>query len=108
MKTLPKDLAAAAGSDWEQKALLAVCEYANSHLGENHLAEEIRAFAEGNGVARLKDARAWGPTLKKAEKHGIIKRVGFAPTVSSNGSPKVLWEMVGVLPVVSVRPVQDK
>src|ERR1022692_474301 len=37
-----------------------------------HLGEGIRVFAQAQGVARLQDARAWGPVLKRAEKLGVI------------------------------------
>jgi len=47
------------------------------------IAEEIRAFAEGKGVARLKDGRAWGPVFKRAETLGVIKGVGYAPTTAA-------------------------
>ena len=91
MKTKVVAIARAVESndDWKQKAYLAVCEFCNKHAGKEHLAEEIRVFAEAQGVAPLNDARAWGPILKRAEKNGVIKNVGYAPTKSSNGGPKV-------------------
>jgi hypothetical protein len=97
MKTKVVAIARAVESndDWKQKAYLAVCEFCNKHAGKEHLAEEIRVFAEAQGVAPLNDARAWEPILKRAEKNGVIKNVGYAPTKSSNGSPKVLWRMIG-------------
>ncbi len=80
---------------WKETAVAALCDFCDGHVGEDHLAEEIRAAAEANGVARLDDARAWGQIMKMAEKRGVIKRVGYAPTASSNGSPKALWRMIG-------------
>ncbi len=88
--------AAELNDEWMDKAFSAVCEFANTHIGEEHLAEEIRAFAQLRGVPAIKDSRAWGPILKKAEKNEVIEHAGYAPTVSSNGSPKVLWRMVGL------------
>ena len=82
-------------ADWQHKAFSAVCEFANEHKGEDHVGEEIRAYGESHGAASVEDPRAWGPVLKKAERHGVIEAVGYAPTVSSNGSPKVLWRMRG-------------
>jgi hypothetical protein len=79
----------------EREGVLILCEFCTAHIGQDFAAEDIRAFAEANGVARLKDARAWGLVLERAEKLGVIKNVGYAPSFSSNGSPKVLWRMVG-------------
>src|SRR5438874_12712687 len=87
----PQDL----DEEWKQQAFSVLCEFCNKHIGEDHLAEEIRAYADRKGVARLTDALAWGPVFKKAERLGVITQAGYAPTVSSNGSPKVLWKMVG-------------
>ena len=61
MKTSTKGVA----TDWKEKAFSAVCEFSNGHIGEDHLGEEIRAFAETNGVARLKDARVLGTCVEK-------------------------------------------
>jgi hypothetical protein len=82
-------------ADWKTKALSAVLEFANEHVGESFVGEDIRAFAEANGVPIASDGRYWGHLLKEAERKGAIEKVGFAPTRSSNGSPKVLWKMLG-------------
>jgi len=37
------------------------------------------------------DPRAWGHATRLAVKRGWIKKVGYAPAESSNGSPKCLW-----------------
>jgi hypothetical protein len=37
------------------------------------------------------DGRAWGQAVRHAARQGWIKRVGYAPSASSNGSPKCLW-----------------
>jgi len=37
------------------------------------------------------DDRAWGHATRLAVKRGWIKKVGYAPAASSNGSPKCLW-----------------
>jgi len=37
------------------------------------------------------DPRAWGHATRLAAKRGWIKKVGYAPAASSNGSPKCLW-----------------
>ena len=38
-----------------------------------------------------KDLRAFGAVTRKACKLGIIRQVGYAPAVTSNGSPKPLY-----------------
>jgi hypothetical protein len=37
------------------------------------------------------DGRAWGAATRLASRRGWIRRVGYAPAASSNGSPKCLW-----------------
>ena len=37
------------------------------------------------------DPRDWGHAARAAERQKLIRRVGFAATRSSRGSPKVLW-----------------
>jgi hypothetical protein len=82
-------------SQWNEKAYLALCDYLDGHIGEEHVGEEIRAALEAIGVPTPQEKRAWGPVLKRAEKNGLLKNVGYAPTKSSNGSPKVLWAIIG-------------
>jgi uncharacterized protein (DUF934 family) len=41
---------------------------------------------------RPPDGRAWGHAARAAQRYGWIRRVGYAPAASSNGSPKCLWE----------------
>lgn len=36
-----------------------------------------------------------GAGSEEGEKNGLLKNVGYAPTKSSNGSPKVLWAIIG-------------
>jgi hypothetical protein len=96
MNTQQKNVATSVEvDDWEDAAFSAICEYANEHAGEEHVAEGIRAFAENKGVPPPHDKRAWGPLITKAETMGVISKAGYAPTKASNGSPKRNWLMVG-------------
>lgn len=89
------------------QALRAICNYSNRHVGKNCLAEDIRKDASRRGVPSFRDDRSWGPIFKEAEHLGAIKKIGYAPTVSSNGSPKVLWRMIGLKTVKRRRSAKN-
>lgn len=50
--------------------------------------EDFREWAHARGLERPHDNRAIGALIAKAIRIGIIKPTGFAPTVSSHGSPR--------------------
>ena len=52
--------------------------------------EQARSSFESS-IPAPKDLRAFGAVTRKACALGIITRVGYAPTVTSNGSPKPLY-----------------
>lgn len=69
---------------WKQEAIAAVREYAVGH--RRFLAEQVGiVFPEGA------DHRSSGHIMREAERLGYVRPDGFAPTVSSRGSPKVAW-----------------
>lgn len=78
-----------AGEGWKIAALAAVEAYCIAHPGETFMAEQIREWA--THVPPPPDGRAWGHVMQAARRYGIIEAAGYAPAVSSNGSPKVLW-----------------
>lgn len=90
---------------WKSMALSAVRTFAKRHAGEKHVVEVIRWFAVREcGIQAPPNAKVWGGVIRLAAKLGVVSKSGFAPTVSSNGSPKVLWYMIPVtttLPVVT-------
>jgi hypothetical protein len=49
--------------------------------------EQARASFESS-IPAPKDLRSFGAVTRKARALGIIHQVGYAPTVTSNGSPK--------------------
>lgn len=55
------------------------------------LTEEVRAYAEGQGLPLPPDGRAWGHVAKSCDRNKVIKSIGYSAAKSSNGSPKVLW-----------------
>ena len=73
---------------WPDRALEAMLE-AGRRLGR-FTVEDARQLA---GVEAPTDQRAWGAVVNRASRRGLIRRVGFAPARSSNGSPKPVWEV---------------
>jgi hypothetical protein len=69
---------------WKRAAIEAVRMHAQTH--ERFTAERV-----GMVVPASADHRASGHIMRAAAREGICVADGFAPTVSSRGSPKVLW-----------------
>lgn len=77
---------------WSTDAMVAVRTYVALHRGQSFLAEQLRAWAESTGiVAAAENERAWGAVMRRAAKEGLIQKIGYAPSASSNLSPKTLW-----------------
>jgi hypothetical protein len=74
---------------WTEHAALAIRAYAKSRKGLPFKVEDVRRFGRGEDAP---DNRAWGHAARAAQRYGWIRRVGYAPAASSNGSPKCLWE----------------
>jgi hypothetical protein len=55
------------------------------------LAEDVAAAYIDRGLPPPPDGRAWGSVFQRAARRGVIRRIGYAPARSSNGSPKPLW-----------------
>jgi hypothetical protein len=43
-------------------------------------------------VSEPPTSKAWGSIFKEAAKAGTVRKVGYAPSKSSNLSPKTLWK----------------
>ena len=75
--------------NWTSVGVQYVRAYARHH--DLFMAEHVREFAEGQRFPKAPDARAWGKIMRQAARDKIIISHGFAPSNSSNRSPKVLW-----------------
>ena len=77
---------------WSDVALAFVRVYVlKTRPDDIFLTEEVRAAAKEWGLDDPTDGRAWGQVMRRAEREGVIKWVGYLPAASSNGSPKVAW-----------------
>ncbi len=79
---------------WTALALDIVAFWASRRAQGPFLLETARAYAEEQGLPAPPDKRAWGSIVQTLKKQGKIKMVGFGAAVSSNASPKCLWEWV--------------
>lgn len=75
---------------WRYQALALLTAFARE-IGRSFVVEEARAYAEKHGLPDPPDARAYGSVVRLARAKGRIRKVGYAPAASSNGSPKCLW-----------------
>jgi hypothetical protein len=74
-----------ASDGWTEKAAMYLAIYAG--WAKPFLIEEAAAKYPHTPP----DGRAWGAATRLASRRGWIRRVGYAPAASSNGSPKCLW-----------------
>jgi hypothetical protein len=70
--------------DWRRASIAMVEEHCRTH-------ERFVAEAVGIEVPPGADPRCVGHVMRDAARIGICVADGFAPTVSSRGSPKVSW-----------------
>ena len=75
-----------ASEGWTEKA--AACLHRWAADNERFLIEDV---SRSGMTSSPPDPRAWGHATRLAVKRGWIKKVGYAPAESSNGSPKCLW-----------------
>jgi hypothetical protein len=75
-----------ASEGWTEEAAYCLWRWACDN--ERFLVEDVSQTAM---IRPPPDPRAWGHATRLAVKLGWIKKVGYAPAASSNGSPKCLW-----------------
>jgi hypothetical protein len=75
---------------WIDDALKHLRRYVAQRKGAPFLTEDFRHWAQTR-LSLPPDGRAYGNVMRAAARAGVIKRQGFAPADSSNGSPKVQW-----------------
>lgn len=76
---------------WTDKAIDFLVLFARSNF--TFMAEDVRVFAEENGLPTPPDKRAWGAAIRKARKLGLIEMIGYGPqrSVNCHGAPKAIW-----------------
>jgi hypothetical protein len=74
---------------WTESAAAFLAAYALS-VGGTFLVEQCRDASIGR-LPAPDNLKAWGPATTFAIRKGWIRRVGWAPACSSNGSPKGLY-----------------
>jgi len=75
---------------WNSEAL----EYVKNYPITPFMAEDVRNFAETDGLPLPPSKRAWGSVMVAAKKLGVIRALGMQrkPSDESHGTPAVLWE----------------
>lgn len=76
---------------WRFQALSLLVAYAHE-VRKPFLVEDARRWAEARGLEPPPDGRAYGAVVRMAARR-VLKQAGYGPAASSNGSPKVLWEL---------------
>ena len=82
-----------AGEGWQETAYAAFVTFVNRLGYSPFTIEDARVGC--CDVPPPPDGRARGHIATRARRAGVIVACGYAPTRSSNGSPKVLWRKAG-------------
>lgn len=83
-----------ATEQWTIRAYRFLVVYASRRGRKEFLMEDVRKAAEQSpSYVPPPDGRAWGAVALRAKKDGAIAHAGYAPSESSNGSPKCLWRL---------------
>jgi len=88
------DRATARDPEWSDSVLRLLKRYALNRGYKPWTCEEFLLWAHARGLPYPPDNRSVGPLIAKATRDGIIKPVGFRPTVSSHGSPRRCYTRV--------------
>lgn len=77
---------------WADRAFAHLVAFAAKFGDKPFTIEEFRIFATENGLDAPAELRAFGGVTQRALHRKVIERVGFAPTVSSNGARRALYQ----------------
>lgn len=79
--------------DWGTSATQFFTNYTMQFGETPFMTEDVRDWAEENGLPPPPDRRAWGAIAIAAKRAGLVKSMGYAPQKSANshGAPKTLW-----------------
>ena len=82
-----------AGITWAEQAMNLLEQYKQKADGK-FLCEDVRVFAENNGLSKPPDSRAWGGVIKRAQRLGIVVPAGYAMTrhPSCHAGVKTAWQ----------------
>lgn len=72
--------------EWSDSVITLVRLFARKMKRSAWTTEQFLVWAFAHGLQRPHDCRAVGPLIAKATRDGLIRPVGFAATVSSNGA----------------------
>lgn len=86
-------------TNWSLEAYKHFCAFAQRskrRANRTFLTEEVRQYAERQGLPPPPDGRAWGGVTVKLVREGLIRSCGYIPQQSPNchGSPKNLWSAI--------------
>lgn len=95
--------AASGQDDWNNEADEFAIAYATACQRPYFMCEDIVEAARGH-LSDPRDARAWGPVMKRVERMGYIVNIGTGPARTSNTSPKTRWASVEYLQAAEAPP----
>jgi hypothetical protein len=86
---------------WQGKAIYCLERYLSQvPISHEFLAEEFVKYATAAGLEEPPDGRAYGSVMQQAARRGLIVKVGYRVALSSNLSPKTLWQRTGAYPKI--------
>jgi hypothetical protein len=76
--------------EWSNRAYEKLQEFAL--LGNEFMTEDVRLWADKNGLDSPPDNRAWGAVVNKAVRANLIERVGYGNAKTGHMRPMPVWK----------------
>jgi hypothetical protein len=78
---------------WLDQAVEYIRAYSSVSTRTSFMTEDVREWAEAQGLPCPPDKRAWGAAVRTATRRGLIEMIGYGAQRSSNchRSPKSIW-----------------
>lgn len=82
---------------WSERAYAHLLAYPALPRGAAFMAEDVRKFAEEQGLPTPPDPRAWGGVVQRAVRVGIIESAGFGYSKNRRAHlrPTAIWRRAG-------------
>lgn len=83
-----------AGDNWKERAFELLTEFISVFPNRIFLTEDLRMWANSQGLKCEKSNRAWGGIIAKASKNNLIKFEGYRKTTNpkAHRTPAALWK----------------
>ena len=75
---------------WSDQCFVLLCRFVDERT-EPFTIEDFRPWAYSRGLSKPAEERAFGGVTQRAIRQGVMVRVGYKPTASSNGAVRATY-----------------